>query len=143
MTVDYAEELYRSEIVSYGNFEANTKFLESTELIRSGVKVLEIVSGKGLLLSQLQVQGIDIQGIEIHPHLVFEEIRLFPALREPSICLSKPLTKPTPRANRFAVHQAMLCKHANLILRVHPKNARETIPRPVSSTESHNRVVTS
>jgi len=51
--------------VELGNLEANQRFLLESGLLRPGLRVLEIGSGRGTLLKWLLDQGIDAQGIEV------------------------------------------------------------------------------
>jgi SAM-dependent methyltransferase len=48
----------------FGNLDANLQFLEDTELLRPGLKVLEIGCGRGTLLHTLRTRGLDIVGVE-------------------------------------------------------------------------------
>jgi len=64
----------------FGNLEANLRFLEQTGLLRRGLRVLEIGSGRGTLLQRLVSDGIDAVGIEISPERVAEAVARFPGL---------------------------------------------------------------
>ncbi len=51
--------------VELGNLEANQRFLIESGLLRPGLRVLEIGSGRGSLLKWLLDQGVDAHGIEV------------------------------------------------------------------------------
>jgi SAM-dependent methyltransferase len=59
----------------FGNLEANVRFIEQTDVLRQGVRILEIGSGTGILLSRLIHEGHDVQGVEISADLVAESRR--------------------------------------------------------------------
>lgn len=48
----------------FGNLEANLRFLEGTGFLRPGVRVLEIGSGRGALLTAVRAGGVNAIGIE-------------------------------------------------------------------------------
>lgn len=48
----------------FGNLDANLRFLGRTGLLRPGVRVLEIGSGRGTLLKDLRTRGVNAIGIE-------------------------------------------------------------------------------
>jgi cyclopropane fatty-acyl-phospholipid synthase-like methyltransferase len=48
----------------FGNLDANVEFLADTGLLGDGIRVLEIGSGRGALLSNLRTRGVDVIGIE-------------------------------------------------------------------------------
>lgn len=52
------------EKIAYGNFEANLNFLMNNSLISKDDKILEIGSGKGVLLNYLYKKGYNIIGNE-------------------------------------------------------------------------------
>lgn len=51
--------------VELGNLEANQRFLQESGLLRPGLRVLEIGSGRGTLLKWLLDQDVDAHGIEV------------------------------------------------------------------------------
>jgi SAM-dependent methyltransferase len=59
----------------FGNFEANTRFLEMSGVLRPGAEVLEIGSGTGNLLRRLVDQGYPARGVEINRELIAESRR--------------------------------------------------------------------
>ena len=54
------------EKINYSNFEANLNFLVNNNLINKKDKILEIGSGKGVLLNQLYKNGYNIIGNEVN-----------------------------------------------------------------------------
>jgi SAM-dependent methyltransferase len=48
----------------FGNFDANLRFLGRAGLLRPGLRVLEIGSGRGALLRELRGRGINVIGVE-------------------------------------------------------------------------------
>ena len=64
----------------FGNLEANIQFLERERLLRDGVRVLEIGSGRGALLAELRRRGVRAIGIEPHPSLAIDAVRRQPPL---------------------------------------------------------------
>ena len=64
----------------YGNFEANLRFLREIDLLNKGMKILEIGTGKGALLSYLYRDGYNIKGIEINQSMINESKRLYGTL---------------------------------------------------------------
>jgi SAM-dependent methyltransferase len=56
----------------FGNLEANLQFIAGTGALRPGVRVLEIGSGTGTLLSRLRDQGYDAEGVELNAGLIDE-----------------------------------------------------------------------
>src|SRR6476661_9836620 len=60
----------------FGNLEANLRFLDETGLLRAGARVLEIGSGRGVLLKTLRQRGTEVVGIEPSDALSTEAIRL-------------------------------------------------------------------
>lgn len=55
-----------------GNLEANCRFLTESGLLRPGLRVLEIGSGRGSMLRWLLEQGTTAQGVEIDQALIDE-----------------------------------------------------------------------
>ena len=66
--------------VEFGNLEANLRFLTASEMIRPGVRVLEIGSGCGTLLKWLLDQGVDARGVEVSQERIAESRALYGAL---------------------------------------------------------------
>ena len=64
----------------FGNLDANVRFLETQRLLRDGLRVLEIGSGRGTLLAQLRSRGVDAVGIEPNPELALDSVRRKPQL---------------------------------------------------------------
>lgn len=64
----------------FGNFEANWRFIQATQTIAPGARVLEIGSGTGALVDALRRSGADAQGVELRPELIDEARRHFGAL---------------------------------------------------------------
>jgi SAM-dependent methyltransferase len=60
----------------YGNFDANLRFLDSAGVLEPGTRVLEIGTGKGRMLQELQRRGLKVEGIENNPWMVEESRRL-------------------------------------------------------------------
>lgn len=60
----------------FGNYEANFHFLRTTGALVPGNRVLEIGSGKGRMLLELQRQGLQIRGVENNPWMIAEGRRL-------------------------------------------------------------------
>jgi cyclopropane fatty-acyl-phospholipid synthase-like methyltransferase len=58
--------------IEMGNLEANCRFLAQSGLLRPGVRVLEIGSGRGSMLKWLLDAGADARGVEIDPALIAE-----------------------------------------------------------------------
>lgn len=65
------------EKVNYSNFEANLDFLINNDLINKKDKILEIGSGKGVLLNHLYKKGYNIIGNEINGSFYKEAKKLF------------------------------------------------------------------
>lgn len=59
----------------FGNLEANLKFIADTGVLRPGMRLLEIGSGTGSLLSRLRAQGYDAVGVDVNGHLLAEARR--------------------------------------------------------------------
>jgi len=59
----------------FGNLDANLRFINQTGVLRPGVRVLEIGSGTGTLLSRLRGRGVDITGVDVNADLVAEARR--------------------------------------------------------------------
>lgn len=59
----------------FGNLDANLRFIDDTGVLRPGVRLLEIGSGTGTLLSQLRGRGFDITGVDVNADLVAEARR--------------------------------------------------------------------
>ena len=64
----------------FGNLDANLMFLETEGLLRGGLRVLEIGSGRGTLLSRLRARGVDAVGIEPNAGLAIDAVRRDPPL---------------------------------------------------------------
>jgi SAM-dependent methyltransferase len=56
----------------FGNLEANLRFLDESGLLRPGLRVLEIGSGRGSLLKILRDRGLDVAGVETSADRVAE-----------------------------------------------------------------------
>lgn len=69
MTADAPPREYPGD---FGNLEANLQFLADSGLPRSGQRVLEIGSGRGTLLHELQARGIDVRGVETSAERIAE-----------------------------------------------------------------------
>jgi SAM-dependent methyltransferase len=64
----------------FGNLDANLMFLETEGLLRGGLRVLEIGSGRGTLLARLRSRGVDAVGIEPNAGLAIDAVRRDPPL---------------------------------------------------------------
>ena len=64
----------------FGNLDANLMFLETEGLLRGRLRVLEIGSGRGTLLSRLRARGVDAVGIEPNAGLAIDAVRRDPPL---------------------------------------------------------------
>src|SRR5215469_7034492 len=64
----------------FGNLDANLMFLETEGLLRGSLRVLEIGSGRGTLLSRLRAHGVDAVGIEPNAGLAIDAVRRDPPL---------------------------------------------------------------
>ena len=53
-----------SSEVEFGNLEANLAFLDQTRLLKPGIRLLEIGTGRGTLLNELRARGLDVIGID-------------------------------------------------------------------------------
>ena len=62
----------RSGPRSFGNAEANLRFLEATRALTPGADVLEIGTGTGGMLHALLQRGVRARGVEINPALIAE-----------------------------------------------------------------------
>jgi SAM-dependent methyltransferase len=62
----------------FGNLDANLQFIESARLLRDGIHVLEIGSGRGTLLAELRRRGVSAVGIEPNPSLAIDAVRRQP-----------------------------------------------------------------
>jgi SAM-dependent methyltransferase len=69
-----------SDSNQFGNLEANLRFLRESGLLGLGVRVLEIGSGRGVLLKTLRDRGVNVIGIEPSGTLSTEARRLHGAL---------------------------------------------------------------
>lgn len=49
-----------------GNFESNLLFLEKSNILRPGQKILEVGSGLGFLVKHLRAKGFDVTGTEMN-----------------------------------------------------------------------------
>jgi len=56
--------------LSRSNFEANIRFLKKTRLLNKNKKMLEIGSGKGVMVNYLSKKGYDIIGTEIKDNYI-------------------------------------------------------------------------
>lgn len=65
-----------SQTTELGNLEANQRFLRDSGLLRPGLRVLEIGSGRGSLLAWLLAQGLDAAGVEVSEERIADAIRL-------------------------------------------------------------------
>ncbi|MGE3512655.1 MAG: class I SAM-dependent methyltransferase [Vicinamibacterales bacterium] len=59
----------------FGNLEANLRFIDATGALRDGVRVLEIGTGTGSLLSRLRARGYDACGVDVNAQLLDEARR--------------------------------------------------------------------
>lgn len=64
----------------FGNLEANLRFLDETNVITRGTRVLEIGSGTGAMLKALLDRGADARGVELRQDLIDEAGRHYGAL---------------------------------------------------------------
>lgn len=64
----------------FGNLDANLAFLGTEGLLRAGLRVLEIGSGRGTLLARLRARGLDAIGIEPNAGLAIDAVRRQPPL---------------------------------------------------------------
>jgi len=64
----------------FGNLEANVRFIEAAGLLRDGVRVLEIGSGRGALLADLRARGVHVVGIEPNAALAADALAREPRL---------------------------------------------------------------
>lgn len=64
----------------FGNLDANVRFLETQGLLRDGLRVLEIGSGRGTLLALLRSRGVHAVGIEPNAALAIDAVRRDPPL---------------------------------------------------------------
>lgn len=53
--------------IQRGNFESNVDFLNKTGLLKKDCKILELGSGKGIMVKHLKDLGYDIVGTELNP----------------------------------------------------------------------------
>jgi SAM-dependent methyltransferase len=60
----------------FGNLEANLRFLELTELLAAGRRILEIGSGRGTMIATLRKRGLRVVGIEPAAALAADARRL-------------------------------------------------------------------
>ena len=63
--------------IEFGNLDANRSFLNGTGLLRSGITILEIGSGRGTLLHQLRAEGFDVIGVETSASRIEESRQLY------------------------------------------------------------------
>lgn len=61
----------------FGNFEANLRFVETTQVLVPGARVLEIGAGTGAMLHALRERGIDAVGVELRGDLIEEARRWY------------------------------------------------------------------
>lgn len=59
----------------FGNLEANLRFIRDTGVLKPGVRILEIGSGTGSLLSRLRAEGYDAVGVDVNARLLEEARR--------------------------------------------------------------------
>lgn len=59
----------------FGNLEANLRFIRDTGVLKPGVRILEIGSGTGSLLSRLRADGYDAVGVDVNARLLDEARR--------------------------------------------------------------------
>jgi 2-polyprenyl-3-methyl-5-hydroxy-6-metoxy-1,4-benzoquinol methylase len=64
----------------FGNMDANLRFLAAANVVRPGIRVLEIGSGRGALLQELRSRGVNVTGIEPAAALAADARRLHGAL---------------------------------------------------------------
>lgn len=62
---------------SFGNAEANLRFVDRTGALAPGADVLEIGTGTGVMLRALLDRGCRARGVEIDPRLIAESRRWF------------------------------------------------------------------
>src|SRR4051812_41370212 len=60
----------------FGNLEANLRFLDMTQLLVPGRRILEIGSGRGTMLTTLRQRGLNAVGIEPAASLASDARRL-------------------------------------------------------------------
>jgi ubiquinone/menaquinone biosynthesis C-methylase UbiE len=75
-TVSQAQQHSFEARDDYGNFDANLRFLDAAAVLKPGRRLLEIGTGKGRMLRELQRLGLDARGIENNPWMVEESRRL-------------------------------------------------------------------
>jgi len=63
--------------INFGNYEANIRFLNETDLINKQTKILEIGSGTGSLLNFLYKKGYDIRGVETNEKFIKKSKELY------------------------------------------------------------------
>ena len=66
--------------VEFGNLEANRRFLDDSDLLRPGVRVLEIGSGRGTLLAELRSRELEVIGLETSEERINEAHVRYPGL---------------------------------------------------------------
>jgi 2-polyprenyl-3-methyl-5-hydroxy-6-metoxy-1,4-benzoquinol methylase len=66
---DYTADINNGKI-DRGNFDANIQFLERTELLKEGIRILEIGCGAGRLTNYLTQRGFNVIGFDISESLI-------------------------------------------------------------------------
>ena len=61
----------------FGNLEANIRFLDMTDIVAPGARVLEIGTGTGSMLHELIARGVRAEGVELRQELIDEALRFF------------------------------------------------------------------
>jgi SAM-dependent methyltransferase len=64
----------------FGNLDANRRFLDASGLLRPGMRVLEIGSGRGTLLSELRSRDLEVIGLETSEDRIAEAQARYPGL---------------------------------------------------------------
>jgi SAM-dependent methyltransferase len=59
-----------SSATEFGNLDANVRFLQQSNVLVAGQRVLEIGSGRGSMLGWLTGRGINVVGLELNPELI-------------------------------------------------------------------------
>jgi len=77
---DYTADIKNGKI-DRSNFEANIRFLEGTELLKEGIRILEIGCGAGRLVSYLTQKGFSVIGFDISKSLIKEGNKRYPDAR--------------------------------------------------------------
>lgn len=68
---NYATDIKMGKI-DRGNFAANIQFLAETELLKEGIRILEVGCGAGRLTDYITQKGFDVVGIDVSKTLIRE-----------------------------------------------------------------------